>query len=56
MCRYGVFKVHVGRQPTQHQKAALLERSLKTQQRGNVEVDIVLGRPGCSDEKGPKPD
>jgi hypothetical protein len=29
--------------PTQHEKTALAERSLKTQQRGNVEVDIVLG-------------
>ena len=32
-----------GPAPTQHEKAALLERSLKTQQRGNVEVDIILG-------------
>jgi hypothetical protein len=41
-CHYGVFKVHAGRCP-QRRTAASKQRSLKTQQRENVEVDVLLG-------------
>ena len=40
MCRYGVFKVHVGGRPREN--AQRRGRSLKTQQHA-VEVDILLG-------------
>jgi hypothetical protein len=52
VCRYGVFKVHAGdprrtRKNRRHSRCTA--RSLKTQQRGDVGLDILLGRPGCPD-------
>jgi hypothetical protein len=41
-CRYGVFKVRAGR-PAIREQPAVSGRSLKTQQRGHVEVDVVPG-------------
>ncbi len=41
VCRYGVFKVRSG--AVAQEKTARGGRSLKTQQRFSVEVDIVLG-------------
>ena len=48
VCRYGVFKVHRAKRPRENRPAG---RSLKTQQRRNVEVDIVLGEPGIRTSK-----
>jgi hypothetical protein len=44
-CHYGVFKVHAGRRPPIREGPHRQARSLKTQQRGYVEVDVVLGEP-----------
>jgi hypothetical protein len=44
-CHYGVFKVRTGRCPPYERKPPR-GRSLKTQQRGYVEVDVLLGELG----------
>jgi hypothetical protein len=58
-CRYGVFKVHAGRRPTQPRRTApphlntAQARSLKTQQRTDchVEVDVISRRIWSLDEQ-----
>ena len=42
VCRYGVFKVHAGIEPTGPERPRKA-RSLKTQQCSYVEVDVLLG-------------
>jgi hypothetical protein len=42
-CRYGVFKVHADTRARPTETTAPEARSLKTQQRGYYELDVVLG-------------
>src|SRR5262249_45015289 len=52
VCRYGVFKVHADAHIRPEKNRPIARRSLKTQQRGNVEVDILLGEPVGRTTKG----